>query len=328
MSGLFTVLAADFLEESGIETPILQDTARLVLAQATSEEQLVPRLAEHNPDAILLFHDIPRLGHASFTAAPSCKCVVRAGVGYNNIDLDAARHHGVIVCNVPDYGTEEVADHAIMFLLSLVRRLVPCQLAIRGGDWHYRTATGTPRLRGKTFGIIGCGRIGTATALRARALGLNVVFYDPYVEEGRDKALGIRRVYRVEELLQESHFVSLHCYLDSGSYHLINARTLQAMRPGSYLINTARGGVVDQNALLEALDSGHLEGAALDVVEREPLDDERIRNHPKIILTPHSAFYSVEGFIELRSKAAEEIRRILRGEAPRNRVDQLPFRVP
>ena len=137
-----------------------------------------------------------------------------------------ASRHGVVVCNVPDYGTEEVADHAIMFLLALARRLVISHEAIRGGNWDHRTAIGAPRLRGKTFGVVGCGRIGTAAALRAKALGLDVVFYDPYLRQGMDKALGIRRVYALEDLLEQSHFVSLHCYLDATTRHLINAQTI------------------------------------------------------------------------------------------------------
>lgn len=314
----FTVLAADFLDESSIESSVLGDIASLILRGASREEELAELLPE--ADAVLLFHDIPKFGEASFARATRCKGVVRAGVGYNNIDLAAARRHGVIVCNVPDYGTEEVADHAILFLLALARRLVPCHEAIRAGKWHYETAEGTPRLRGRTVGLIGCGRIGTATALRAKALGLDVVFYDPHLRQGMDKALGIRRAHRLEELLEQSHFVSLHCYLDEKSRHIINAQTIARMRPGAYLINTARGPCVDENALLDALDSGHLAGAALDVVEREPLDFPRLRDHPRILFTPHSAFYSVEGFIELRTKAAEEVRRVLLGEPPRNPV--------
>jgi phosphoglycerate dehydrogenase-like enzyme len=241
-------------------------------------------------------------------------------VGYNNIDRAAAARRGVIVCNVPDYGTEEVADHAIMLLLALVRRLLPCHSAIRSGVWDYRSSLPSFRLRGKTLGLVGCGRIGTATALRARAFGLEVAFHDPFAREGTDKALGIRRVYRLEELLEQSDFVSLHCYLDETTRHLIDARALARMRPGAYLINTARGPIVDQSALREALNSGRLAGAGLDVVEREPLDDDRLRDHPHVILTPHSAFYSVEGFVELRTKAAEEVRRVVLGEAPRNPV--------
>jgi len=320
MSEQFTVLVADFLEETAIESRILGDIARLVIGRATDESELGALLPQ--ADAIMVFHDISRLGEASFSQAPRCRGVVRAGVGYNNIDVEAATRHGVVVCNVPDYGTEEVADHAIMFLLALVRRLVPCHLTIRSGTWHYETALGTPRLRGKTLGLVGCGRIGTATALRAKALGLDVVFFDPFLRQGMDKALGIRRVYQLDELLEQSHFISLHCYLDETTHHLLSARTIARMRPGAFLINTARGPIIDENALLRALDSGHLAGAALDVVEREPLDDPRISQHPRILLTPHTAFYSVEGFVELRSKTAEEVRRILLGEPPRNAVNR------
>ena len=320
MPAPYTVVITDFLDEAGVEAPILQDVARVVLARAHDEAGLLGQVAE--ADGLILFHDIARLGEATFAAAPRCRCVVRAGVGYNNVDLDAADRRGVVVCTVPDYGTEEVADHAIMFLLAMARRLAPCHAEIRAGDWHYRTAVGAPRLRGRTLGLVGCGRIGTATALRAKAFGLDVVFYDPYAPQGTDKALGVRRVYDLSELLAQSHFVSLHCYLDPGTYHLINAETLARMRPGSFLINTARGPVVDQSAMVAALDSGRLAGAALDVVEREPLDDDRVRFHPKILLTPHSAFYSVEGFVELRAKAAEEVRRVLRGEPPRNPVNR------
>jgi D-3-phosphoglycerate dehydrogenase len=319
MSDRFTVLIADFLDETSIESAILDDIARIVMARARDETEL----AEHLPqaDAILLFHDISIVGEASFARAPRCRCVVRAGVGYNNVDVEAATRHGVIVCNVPDYGTEEVADHAIMFLLALVRRLVPSHQAIRAGNWDYRTAVGAPRLRGKTFGVVGCGRIGTATALRAKVLGLDVVFYDPYLRQGMDKSLGIRRVYRLDELLSQSDYLSLHCYLDATTRHLINRVTVAQMKPGSILINTARGALVDETALLDGLDSGRIAAAGLDVVEQEPLENDRLRQHPSVLLTPHTAFYSVEGYNELRTKTAEEVRRILLGEPPRNPVN-------
>lgn len=314
-----TVVVADFLEVPEIEAPIFGDQVKLVLAGAMTEEALLPHLKD--ADGILLFHDISLLTEPTFAAAPNLRVVVRAGVGYNNVDLDAANRHGVIVCNVPDYGTEEVADHAIMMLLAITRRLVHCHNTIRAGTWHYELALGSPRLRGKTLGLVGCGRIGSATALRAKAFGLDVVFHDPYLPRGIDKALGIRRVNTLAELLEQSHFVSLHSYLDASTHHLINAETLAQMRPGAYLVNTARGPIIEQAALVEALDRAHLAGAALDVVEREPLDDERLRFHPKVILTPHSAFYSVEGFVELRTKAAEELKRVLNGEKPWNQVN-------
>jgi phosphoglycerate dehydrogenase-like enzyme len=197
MSSAFTVVVTDFLDETLVEAPILGDLARIELARATDEESLSGYLPE--ADALITYHEIALLGESTFASAPRCKCVVRAGVGYNNVDRVAAARHGVVVCNVPDYGTEEVADHALMFLLALARQLAPSHEAIRAGGWDYRTALGAPRLRGKTLGLVGCGRIGTATALRAKAFGLDVLFYDPFVPQGLDKALGIRRVYRLDE---------------------------------------------------------------------------------------------------------------------------------
>ncbi len=313
------VLIADFLEDASIEASVLDGVANLLVARAHDESDLGPHLED--ADAIILFHDITTVTDSTFARAGKCKVIVRAGVGYNNVDLKAAGARGIAVCNVPDYGTEEVADHSIMLLLAVARFLRVQDESMRSGTWDYLTGRHTPRLRGKTLGLIGCGRIGSATALRAKAFGLDVVFYDPNVPPGLEKALGVRREYRLEPLLEQSHFVSLHCYLDDRSRHLIDARALARMRPGSILINTARGPVVDQEALIHALDSGHLLGAGIDVFEREPLDDDRLRNHPQVILTPHSAFYSIEGFIELRTKTAEEVRRVLLGEPPRNLVN-------
>lgn len=314
------VLIADFLEDSSIEGPVLDGVAQVVVVNGNHESDLAPYLAD--ADAIILFHDIERMTDATFDHASLCKVVVRAGVGYNNVDLVAAGKRGIGVCNVPDYGTEEVADHSILLLLAVTRHLRIQDASIRTGTWDYLTGKATLRLRGKTIGLIGCGRIGSATALRAKAFGLDVVFYDPHVPPGLEKSLGVRREFRLEPLLEQSHFVSLHCFLDEQSRHLIDANALARMRPGSILINTARGPVVDQEALIEALESGHLLGAGIDVFEREPLDDDRLRKHPHVILTPHSAFYSVEGFVELRTKAAEEIRRVLLGESPRNLVNK------
>jgi C-terminal binding protein len=313
------VLIADFLEDALIEAQVLEGMADLVVVNGHHESDLAPHLAD--ADAILLFHDITLMSDATFALAPKCKVVVRAGVGYNNVDREAAGRRGIGVCNVPDYGTEEVADHSMMLLLAVARFLKIQDDSMRQGVWDYLTGRHTPRLRGKTLGLVGCGRIGSAMALRAKAFGLDVVFYDPYAAQGLDKSLGIRREFALEPLLDQAHFVSLHCYLDERSKHLIDARALRLMRPGSILINTARGPVVDQEALIAALDSGHLLGAGIDVFEREPLDDDRLRHHPRVILTPHSAFYSIEGFIELRTKAAEEVRRVLLGEAPRNLVN-------
>ncbi len=321
-----TVVIADFLEETEYEAPVLGPGVRVILAGGHVEDDLAPVLPE--ADALILFHDIPSMTDATFARAPRLKAIVRAGVGYNNVDLAAAGRRGIGVCNVPDYGTEEVADHALAMLLAMVRHLPESDASMRRGEWDYHVAANTVRLRGKTLGIVGCGRIGTAAALRAKAFGLDVAFFDPYVPTGLDKALGLRRFMTLDALLVESHFVSLHCDLRPSSHHLIDARALAAIRPGAIVINTARGPVIDQSALVDALDSGRLYAAGLDVFEREPPDDDRLRRHPRVLLSPHSAFYSLEGFVELRTKTAEEVARVLDGEPPRNLVNGAALIVP
>jgi phosphoglycerate dehydrogenase-like enzyme len=318
MSNRPLVVVTDHLAEIGVEHDVLEEAAEVHFLQ-TDDEQDVARAAAE-ADAVLVIHTI-KIGADTIAALRRCRGIVRAGVGYDNIDVQAAGRHGIVVCNVPDYGTEEVADHALMLLLALARRLVPADRALRAGKWDLTTVFGTPRLRGRTLALIGCGRIGTAMALRGKALGMRVVFYDPYKPDGLDKALGIERVYRLDDLWPQGEFLSLHCPLTHETHHILNAATLGRLPAGAYVINTARGPCVDVPALCDALDSGHVAFAGLDVVEREPLDDERLRQHPRVLLTPHTAFYSVEGFREMRSKGAEEARRLVVGEPVRNPVN-------
>jgi phosphoglycerate dehydrogenase-like enzyme len=312
---MFQVAITDFLDESLVETPVLEGLARVETLQAQNEDDLGVRL--ESADVLIVYHDVPRLSARTLARAERCVGIVRAGVGFNNIDITAAAQRGIVVCNVPDYGTEDVADHAMMLLLSVARGLVACHESMRAGHWDYRKTGDAPRLRGKTLAVIGCGNIGTAMALRAKAFGLDVLFFDPYLKPGADKALGLRRADSLEEALSGSDFVSLHCFLDQQSHALINKETLRIMKPGAVLVNTSRGPVIDQSALLDALDAGRLLGAGLDVFEREPLDDERLRNHPRVLLTPHCAFYTAEGFVEMRRKSAEEACRLLVGAEPR-----------
>jgi phosphoglycerate dehydrogenase-like enzyme len=312
------VVVTDFLAEAGPETPVLSDISDLRLLQTTDEADVIREASA--ADVLLVYHDI-KLTERSIAHLGRCKGIIRCGVGYDNVDIQAAGKRGIVVCNVPDYGTEEVADHALMLLLAVARRLLPADAAVRRGVWEPPVVFGAPRLRGKTVGILGCGRIGSAMALRARALGLRVVFYDPYQPDGLDKALGVERVHRLDELWPRAEFLSLHCPLTRETRHIVNADALARLPRGAYVLNTARGPCIDLTALLAALDSGHVAAAGLDVVEREPLDDERIRRHSRIVLTPHVAFYSVEGYTEMRTKGAQEARRLLLGEAVRNPVN-------
>jgi C-terminal binding protein len=187
------------------------------------------------------------------------------------------------------------------------------------------------RLRGRVFGIIGLGRIGGATALRAKALGMDVVFYDPHVPDGRDKSLGVRRAETLDELLGQCFVLSAHCPLTHETKHIVNRDTLAKLPPGAHVVNTSRGGVVDVLAVLDALASGHLAGAAIDVLDTEPPPDDhpfirawRDPGHPahdRLIVNPHSAFYTEEGLLDMRIKGSQNCRRVLLGEPPRNVVN-------
>jgi phosphoglycerate dehydrogenase-like enzyme len=312
------IVVTDHLAEAGVERGVLDPVADVRLLQTDDEADVARGGAD--ADALLVFHTI-KLSEPTIAALTRCRGIVRCGVGYDNVDLAAAGARGMVVCNVPDYGTEEVADHALLMMLALARRLLPTAQSVREGRWDFTTAFGAPRMRGRTLGLVGCGRIGTATALRAKALGMRVVFYDPYKPDGLDKALGVQRCYRVEELLAQSEFLSLHCPLTAETRHILNAEALSHLPSGAYVVNTARGPCIDAGALLAALDSGRVAFAGLDVVEREPLDDERLRRHPRVLLTPHVAFYSAEAFAEMRTKGAEEALRLVRGEPVRNAVN-------
>jgi D-3-phosphoglycerate dehydrogenase/C-terminal binding protein len=226
-----------------------------------------------------------------------------------------------------------VADSAIGLTLALARgiNLYNRRLQSRRGDWSYVLARPVLRLRGRVFAIIGLGRIGTAAAVRAKALGMDVRFHDPYVPDGRDKALGIRRAETLEELLEQAFVVSAHCPLTHETEHLLNRQTIAKMPRGSFLVNTSRGGVVDAAAVAEAIESGRLAGAGIDVLEIEPPRDDnplvrvwRDPEHPahdRVILNPHAAFYCEEGLEEMRVKGSENCRRVLLGQPPRNVVN-------
>lgn len=319
MSSRPLVVITDHLIEKGVEMEVLGPAAEVRLL-ATDDEADVARHAA-DADALLVFHNI-KLSEKSLSTLHRCRGIVRCGVGYDNVDITAAGRRGMVVCNVPDYGTEEVADHALMLLLAVARRLLPAVDSIRDGRWDITTVFGAPRLRGRTLALVGCGRIGSAMALRGRALGMRVVFYDPYKPDGHEKSLGVERVYRLEELWPQAEFLSLHCPLTSETHHIVNARSLAQLPEGAYVLNTARGPCIDLTALRAALDTGRIAFAGIDVFEREPLDDAALRAHPRVVLTPHAAFYSVEGFREMRSKGAAEARRLVLGEPVRNPVNR------
>ncbi len=301
-----------------LEREILGDIANVSLLRLHDEDELAamgPRA-----DAILLWHHV-HLTAKSIAWLSRTQVIVRNGVGFDNVAIDAAREAGIAVANVPDYGTEEVADHAIALILAMIRQLKPLMLDVAQGNWEWKVAGSCRRLSSHRLGLVGCGRIGTATALRAKALGMQVQFYDPYLSSGYEKAIGVQRAETLPELLAASDVVSIHTPLNRETKHLLGHQELALMKQSAYLVNTARGAVVSHVALLEALQSRAIAGAGLDVLEDEPEGAVDLSALPNCIVTPHSAFYSQESLIEMRRKSALTIRDVLLHGKLRNVVN-------
>jgi len=238
-----------------------------------------------------------------FAALPELRIVSRFGAGFDTVNVKDAKEHGVWVANSPDYGVGEVAAHALGMAIGLVRHIPWFNRDVHAGRWDYNSTGPVRRLSGLTLGILGVGRIGKRMAAFAKPLFGRVIGCDPYVD-ARDFPDGVERVSR-ERLFPQADVLSLHVPLTDETRHGVDASALAAMKRGSYLVNTARGPVVDVPALLAALDSGQIEAAALDVLPKEPpVGDDPVLRHPRLLLTPHAAFYSTEGEKELRTKAA------------------------
>jgi lactate dehydrogenase-like 2-hydroxyacid dehydrogenase len=281
-----------------------------------------PRFSDIDPetwgraDAIVLRH-IP-IDAAAVPLLKRTRIIVRNGVGFDVIDLEATGRAGIVACNVPDYGTTEVADTAIAMMLTFARGTASHDAALRArleGAWTHLNNVTAKRLRGACFGVIGLGRIGTAAALRARAFGMEVAFYDPWRPNGAELSFNFRRARTRDELLVLADVVSIHAPLTNDTRRLIDASAVNAMKQGAFLINTARGEICDTSALLEGLKSGKLAAVGLDVLPSEPAspDDPLVAawfdNEPwirgRMLLNPHSAFYSPDSLVDLRSKAIE-----------------------
>lgn len=305
------------------EKKILSRYASVTVANTTSEDQLVEFVKD--VDVIMVVY--AKITKRIINSATKLKGIVRYGIGVDNIDLEAATAKGVIVANVPDYAIETVADHTWALILALVRRIVIADKYVRNrlyiGKW-----TNPPEylrgidLSGKVLGLIGVGRIGREVAKRAKGFGVKILGYDPYISGDVAKEFGIELV-NLDTLLSESDIISIHCPLTKETYHLINEDKIRLMRKRPYIINTARGAIIDEKALYKALKEGWIAGAALDVFEIEPPPE----NNPlfeldNVVLTPHIAWYTEEALRRLEMSAVEEAIRILRGELPRNIVNR------
>jgi D-3-phosphoglycerate dehydrogenase len=315
-----TVLVTDYAwPELTIEEEVIGaiDGATVVAAKTGDEDELVglaPRA-----DAILTCWR--KVTPAVLYAAPRCRIVSRYGIGLDNIAVDVATELGMLVTNVPDFCLDEVSDHALALLLAGARRIVDFAGMTRAGEWDSRAGRTLPRLRGQTLGLIGYGAIGRRLAPKAAALGLNVIAYTPRIAPNALAPWGAA-TNDLDELLRAADYVSIHAPLTAETKGMIGERELRLMKPTATLINTARGPIVEEAALVRALSEGWIAGAAIDVLEREPPDPAHpLRSLANVILTPHVAFASEAAVADLRARAAEHVVQVLRGEIPTNLVN-------
>ena len=245
-----------------------------------------------------------------------CKVIGRTGLGVDNIDVPAATARGITVTYVPDYCLREVSDHAMAMLLALARKIPFANKLVQSGRWELPPVVPLHRLEGQVLGLIGFGNIPRAVVPKAKAFGLSVIAHDPFVPKDAFASLGVEGV-SLDDLYSRADFVSVHAPLTPATRGLVNAAAFAKMKKGALIVNTARGPLIDELALIAALDSGHIGGAALDVVTTEPLaKDFPLLGRDNVILTPHTAFYSVEALVELQTKAASDVARVLSGEKP------------
>lgn len=301
------------------------ELARAVVARVDAELRLAP---QSTPEAIVATAkdaDGLLVTYAKITAdmireLPKCRIISRFGIGVDNVDIAAATRAGIVVTKVPDYCIDEVSDHAMALLLSLIRKIPFSNARAQAGRWEMSAVIPINRIRGRVLGLVGFGHIPRHVAPKAQAFGMRVIAYDPYVPEAVMSQAGVGRV-EFADLVKTSDYISIHSPLLPETHHLFSAEVFRQMKPTALLVNTARGPVVDEAALARALDAKQLAGAALDVVEHEPPVNSPLLGRDNVVLTPHTGFYSVEALEDLQTKAAEEVVRVLSGEAPRNPVN-------
>ena len=286
--------------------------------QCRSEDEIIA-LAQ---DAVAVLNCYAKITARVIANLTRCKIIARYGIGVDNVDLAAATKARILVTNVPDYCIDEVSDHALALLLVLARQIVGADAAVKGGAWDVVAHARIRRLRGQTLGLLGFGKIAKALAAKVQPLGMNVLVYDPYLEPAVIAHHGAEAA-SFDKLLAAADAISVHVPLSEETRNLIGESELARVKPTAFLINTSRGGIVDEQALAVALKQNRLGGAALDVLSAEPPPpDHPLRQAPNMILTPHLAFYSRESVIELQTKAAEEVARALKGEPPRSPVNR------
>jgi len=289
--------------------------AELSLAQIKEEEDLI-RVCK---DADGLLNQYALLTRKVLEKVPKCKVIGRYGVGIDSVDLKAATDLGIIVANVPDYCVDEVADQALSMILALIRKTVFFDQKVRSDQWDFRQGRPIHRIKGKTLGLIGSGRIGLEVAKRISAFGVRVITFDPYLQKTPEEI----ELMDFDTVLKESDFISIHCPLNESTRHLLGEREFQKMQKKPLIINTSRGPIIDEMALIQALIKRQVSGAGLDVLEKEPPDPQNpLLRMENVIIAPHISFYSEESISELKRRTAENVSSVLLGKWPRSVVNQ------
>jgi len=302
---------AEVIKKAGIE---------LVDIDAATENEIIAKAK----DADVVFIVRTAFTRRVFENLPKLRAVIRCGVGYDNVDVDAATDNHVLVVNIRDFCFEEVSNHAIALLMACAKKLARMNHLLKTDSWGASRRIMEPMgsIWGQTIGIVGCGNIGRMTARKAQCFGLNVIGHDPYVDRKLAKESGIA-LKSLPEVMGESDYVSLHPCLNKETFHLIGEKELHMMKPSAYLVNTSRGSVVDEPALIRALQDKRIAGAGLDVFEKDPIDpDNPLLKMDNVIVTPHSASYCDASFKRLRISVGEEAVRVAKGRWPRNVVNK------
>jgi D-3-phosphoglycerate dehydrogenase len=307
--------------------PVAEETEELAksgaefkVAGCSCEADLVEQAAD--ADAVLTYG--AQMTRSVMEKLPNCKVIVRYGIGYDTVDVEAASDNNILVVNIPDFCIEEVSNHAIALILACSKKIVMLNNIMKRDGWSEAVKVQSPMasIYGQTLGIIGCGNIGRATARKAQCFGFRIIGYDPYVDKSLAEEAGINLV-SMAELIVESDYISLHTVLNAETRHLIGADELGQMKPTAYLINTARGAVIDEPALITALCEKRIAGAGLDVFEKEPVDAENpLLKMDNVIVLPHTASFSDDAFSRLRTCVGQEAARVLSGRWPKNVVNK------
>lgn len=316
----FRIVVTDHLFDSMAEEASLFDQmdAELVIGQCRGEEETIALVRD--ADAIL--NTYAPMTAKVINTLERCRVIVRFGIGYDNVAVDAATRRGIMVANTTDYCIDEVADQTMAMLLACARGLFPAAKIAREPTWDLKRLPILRRIRGQTLGLLGVGHIGHAVATRAQGFGLRILAYDPYVDGKMSKELGVE-IVDLDTLLAQADYVSLHVPLMRETQGMIGEETFAKMKPTAFLINVARGKIVNQVALCRALRQGEIAGAALDVLETEPpKSDDAIRGLDNVLLTPHSAWYSEESRAEMRRRAVGQVVSVLKGELPYSLVNR------